>query len=79
VALGTTSQPWPLQEFCPAQAFSAVLHFDWPLQALMPMHLTSALPESAACAGTATVENKAAAAAARESLVVDFMLFLQIC
>jgi hypothetical protein len=30
------TKPWPLQEFWPLQAFSAVLQSDWPLQLLMP-------------------------------------------
>jgi hypothetical protein len=72
-------QPWPLQEFWPAQALSAVLHFDVPLQELMPWHFTEAAPfVSPADAGIITaLENKAAAEVASANLAIEFMINLQ--
>jgi hypothetical protein len=71
-AVAVGSQPLPLQEFWPEQAFSAVEHLDWPLQPLMPWHFTVVL-SAALTAGTATTLNMAAAAAAMEMRVTVFM------
>ena len=59
--------PWPLQEFLPLQAFSAVLQAPWPLQALTP---TQAIFFEASASETVTKEpaaNKVAAASASEA------------
>src|SRR5262249_42865980 len=52
-------QPLPLQEFCPAQLWSAVPHDPLPLQSLPPMHLTlAASPPPAVSAALATCPAK---------------------
>jgi hypothetical protein len=56
-------KPWPLQAFCPLQAFAALLQALWPLQALTPTHF----PSPAAWATVVMVapaRNRVAAAAA---------------
>lgn len=66
-SLLTLSQPWPLQEFCPAQAFLAVAQKLCPLQLLIPRHRTEAgLTLLSARATTTPLMNKIAAAAATE-------------
>src|SRR5215470_16512820 len=46
-------QPFPLQEFCPAQLWSAAPHDPLPLQSLPPWHLTLAASPPAAGASPA--------------------------
>jgi hypothetical protein len=40
-------KPWPLQAFCPLQAFFALLHALWPLHAFPPAQTTAAEADAA--------------------------------
>jgi hypothetical protein len=67
----TLSHPWPLQAFCPAQAFFAVAQKLCPLQLLIPEHRTCTAPTRwSVFATTPAVMNKSATAVAIERDVV---------
>jgi hypothetical protein len=64
-ALDCSTQPWPLQEFCPLQELLAVLQELCPLQALMPRHLTPSAFAGAAVKAMLPAKIMAAAVAAK--------------
>jgi hypothetical protein len=71
------SQPLPLHEFCPLQAFSAVLQALWPLHALIPMQWTgfADFAEALVVARPPIAKAIAAAAMVAPETTFVFMLF----
>jgi len=69
------TQPWPAQEFCPAQLLVAVAQALVPLQELTLKHLPDTSPADALIGATA---NMAAAAAARATPVVFLAVIIKL-